>query len=186
MCRPTRRAARSRPETDRWPGSKPCPLNDRQLAAFVPTQESPSETSVAGGGRVSLPPAAIGSCVAGLMTVLGPSPLSIIDRRSATLPVPYRVSRCGRQVVPRIYQQVPRFRRIRYSRLTVYVSEKMLIRLNVNAGAKMHRRAGVKIHHGCWQQGAPFGAPCCVLVIRRESCPVNWRPGRRVVGACSA
>jgi hypothetical protein len=38
---------------------------------------------------------------------------------------------------------------------------------SVNAGAKMHRRAGVKLHHGRWQQGAPYGAPCWVLVILR-------------------
>jgi hypothetical protein len=39
----------------------------------------------------------------------------------------------------------------------------------VNAGVKIHRRAGVNLHHGWWQQGAPYGAPCCLSVIRRVS-----------------
>ena len=55
----------------------------------------------------------------------------------------------------------------------------------VNAGGKMHRRAGAKLHHGRWQPGAPYGAPGCGLVIRREGFPVIWRRGRRVDAAGS-
>jgi hypothetical protein len=59
------------------------------------------------------------------------------------------------------------------------------IRDIVNAGAKMHRRAGVRMHHGCCQEGT-CGASTCISVIRRVGCLVCWLPGQRVGGACSA
>ena len=55
-------------------------------------------------------------------------------------------------------------------------------RPRVNAGVKMHRRAGVKHHYRWWQQGAPYGAPCFVSVSCRESCRLE----RRVGVACFA
>ena len=38
----------------------------------------------------------------------------------------------------------------------------------VNAGAKIHRHAGAKLHHGWRQQGAPYGAPCCASIFSRQ------------------
>ena len=56
----------------------------------------------------------------------------------------------------------------------------------VNAGGKLHRRAGAKLHHGCWQPCAPYWAPGCVSIMRREGCPLMRLRGRFADDACFA
>ena len=56
----------------------------------------------------------------------------------------------------------------------------------VNAGVKMHRRAGEKTHHGGRQRGALYGAPRCGSISRREDLLVVRQRGRRAGVACSA
>ena len=54
-----------------------------------------------------------------------------------------------------------------------------LLACGVNAGAKMHRFAGAKIHQWCWQEGLRTGGRCQAWVglsagvselVRRERC----------------
>jgi hypothetical protein len=40
---------------------------------------------------------------------------------------------------------------------------------SVNAGEKMHRRAGVKLHHG-WTPNAPTARLCCTTNRMRSDC----------------
>src|SRR4051794_12448284 len=54
----------------------------------------------------------------------------------------------------------------------------------VNAGAKMHRFAGAKMHQGCWQKGPELGAFLSGIRLGSD-CPRACPSWRAVIGACS-